>query len=48
MNSPKGLKGPCDGLITGHVIGVNTSGVLLFTALMNLVAKYQIITVPAA
>ena len=28
-NSPKGLKGPCDGLITGPVIGVNLSVVVL-------------------
>ena len=30
-NSPKGLKGPFDGLITGHVIGVNLSVVVLIT-----------------
>jgi hypothetical protein len=30
-NSPKGLKGPCDGLITGPVIGVILSVVVLVT-----------------
>ena len=30
-NSPKGLKGPCDVLIMGHVIGVNLSVVVLIT-----------------
>ena len=45
-NSPKGLKGPCYSLITGRVIGVNLSVVVLITG-TNLAAKHRIIMVPA-
>jgi hypothetical protein len=45
-NSPKSLKGPCYGLITGHVIGVDLSVLVLITR-TNLAAKHRITAVPA-
>ena len=45
-NSPKGLKGPSHSLITGPLIGVGQSVIVIITR-MNLVVKHRITTVPA-
>jgi len=45
-NSPKGLKGPSHSLITGPVIGVDQSVIVIITR-TNLAAKHRITMVPA-
>ena len=45
-NSPKGLKGTSHSLITGLVIGVDPSVIVIITR-TNLAAKHRITTIPA-
>ena len=45
-NSPQGLEGPSHSLITGLVIGVDQSVIVIITR-TNLAAKHRITTIPA-